>query len=84
MAMVLGFPWGKLSAKQTDEGNLSVGRAFPVPPVPLIRQPFGLPPSPKGKAKRLGCVKPMSAAERHERDHGSHRRSRAFPPSFGQ
>ena len=49
--MVLGFPWGKLSAKQTDEGNLSVGRAFPVPPVPLIRQPFGLPPSPKGKAK---------------------------------
>ena len=29
------------------------GRAVPVSAVPLIRQPFGLPPSPEGKAKGL-------------------------------
>ena len=65
---------------ETDEGNLSSGRAFPVSEVPLIRQPFGLPPSPEGKAKDQPSVKNRSAAERRKGDHGSHRRSRAFPP----
>ncbi|BDF68997.1 hypothetical protein CE91St43_29690 [Oscillospiraceae bacterium] len=48
--------------------------------VPLIRQPFGLPPSPEGKAKDHPFVKNTLAAERRKRDHGSYRRTRAFPP----
>ena len=52
--------------------------------VPLIRQPFGLPPSPKGKAKDQPSVKHTSAAERRKRDHVSHRRTRAYTPIKGQ
>ena len=52
--------------------------------VPLIRQPFGLPPSPEGKAKDQPSVKHMSAVERREKDHVSHRRTRAFPPNNEQ
>ena len=48
--------------------------------VPLIRQPFGLPPSPRGKAKGHPSIKNTSAAERRKENHESHRRSRAFPP----
>ena len=52
-------------------------------PVPLIRQPFGLPPSPEGKAKDQPSIKRTSAAERRKRDYGSHRRSRAYTPING-
>ena len=52
--------------------------------VPLIRQPFGLPPSPGGKAKDQPFVKNTLAAERRMRDHGSYRRSHAYTPFFGQ
>ena len=57
---------------------------FPLSLVSLIRQPFGLPPSPRGKAKDQPFVKNTLAAERRKRDHGSYGRSRAFPPFFGQ
>ena len=52
--------------------------------VPLIRQPFGLPPSPEGKAKDQPSVKPTAAAERRKGDHELHRRTRAYTPINGQ
>ena len=63
----LGFPWGKLSSEaRLMRGTCLFSRAFPMSPVPLIRQPFGLPPSPGGKAqgarKRHLSIKNMSAA----------------------
>ena len=51
-------------------------------PVPLIRQPFGLPPSPRGKAKDQ-AVSRSYQRQRRWKDHGSHGRPRAFPPSMG-
>ena len=79
---VLGFPWGKLSSvARLMRGTYLFSRVFSISPVSLIRQPSGLPPSPKGKAKDQPSVKHTSAAERREKDHVSHRRTRAYTPS---
>ena len=61
-------------------GTYRLAEPFPVPTVSLIRQPFGLPPSPRGKAKDQPSVKHTSAAERRKKCHVSYRRTRAFSP----
>ena len=61
-------------------GTYPFSKAFPISAVPLIPQPFGLPPSPKGKALELWL--PLGeAVERSRLMRGTYPFSKAFPIS---
>ena len=68
----MGFPWGKLmSEARLMRGTYLFSRVSTMSTVPLIRQPYGLPPSPKGKAitgdgqQNKICIKRPGRGEFH-------------------